>query len=125
MMACFAFREVMIIVQVAPKNRGLEEIGKSDLKPYQENMNDPYVTAYLKADVLPLTFVIGDGKEYNSEKEKYFNQLLEHNSNYIVFLRFFESRVQSVRSISSIWAPLGAYFPVVLAWRLIRERTSK
>jgi hypothetical protein len=105
MMACFAFREVMIFVQVAPKNRGVEEIGKSDLKPYQENMNVPYVTAYLKADVLPLTFVIGDGKEYNSEKEKYFNQLLEHNSNYIVFLRFFESRVQSVRSISSIWSP--------------------
>jgi hypothetical protein len=124
-MACFAFREVMIIVQVAPKNRGVEDIGKSDLKPYQENMNVPYVTAYLKADVLPLTFVIGDGKEYNSEKEKYFNQLLEQNSNYIVFLRFFESRVLSVRRpIFSICPPpLGSYFPVVLDWRLTRERT--
>ena len=103
----------MIIVQVAPKNRGLEEIGKSDLKPYQENMNDPYVTAYLNADVLPLTFVIGDGKEYNSEKEKYFNQVLEHNSNYIVFLRFFESRVQSVRSISSIWSLFSSLWVLI------------
>jgi hypothetical protein len=92
-MACFAFREVMIIVKDAPKNRRVEEIGKSDLKPYHANTKDPYVTAYLKAEALPLTFVIGDGKEYNSENETYFNQLLEHNSNYIVFLRFFESQV--------------------------------
>jgi hypothetical protein len=109
----------MIIVQIAPKNRNVEDIGKSDLKPYQENTKDPYVTAYLKADVLPLTFLIGDGKEYNSEKETYFNQFLEHNSNYIVFLRFFESQVLYV---FPLFCPLGAYFPLVRNWRLIRGR---
>jgi hypothetical protein len=118
-MACFAFREVMIIVQVAPKNRTVEEIGKGDLKPYHANTKDPYVTAYLKADVLPLTFLIGDGKEYNSEREKYFNQLLEHNSNYVVFLRFFESQVLYILPLFSL---LGVYFPVVLDWRLIRRK---
>ena len=70
-----------------------ENIKTSKLKRYQTNTQDPYITAYLKADVLPLTFVIGDGKVYSSEKEKYFNQPLEENSNYIVFLRFFESQV--------------------------------
>jgi hypothetical protein len=100
----------MIIVQVAPKNRTVEDIGKSDLKSYQENTKDPYVTAFLKVDVLPLTFVIGDGKEYNSEKETYFNQFLEHNSNYIVFLRFFESQVLNV-------FPL--FFPFPPPWKLI------
>ncbi|CAB4004016.1 receptor-type tyrosine- phosphatase epsilon-like, partial [Paramuricea clavata] len=83
-------KEVMIIVQVAPKIKKVEDIGRSDLKPYQQNISDPYVTAYLKADVLPLTFVIGDGMEYNSEKQRYANQPLEQNSSYIMFLRFFE-----------------------------------
>ncbi|CAB4042861.1 tenascin-like isoform X4, partial [Paramuricea clavata] len=86
-------REVMVIVQNAKMTSTLSEnIKTSDLKPYRENMNDPYITAYLKADVLPLTFVIGDGKEYNSEQEKYINQPLKLNSSYIVFLRFFESQ---------------------------------
>jgi hypothetical protein len=97
-MACFAFREVMIIVMDAPKNRRVEEIGRSDLKPYHADTKDPYVTAYLKTDVLPLTFVIGDGKEYNSEKEKYSNQPLKQNSSYIAFVRFFESQVNSVKT---------------------------
>jgi hypothetical protein len=97
-MACFVFREVMIIVKFAPKNRGVNEIGKSDLKQYHANTKDLYVTAYLKADDLPPTFVIGDGKEYNSEKEKYFNQPLKQNSSYIAFLRFFESQVNSVKT---------------------------
>ena len=88
----------MIIVKDAPKNRRVEEIGRSDLKPYHADTKDPYVTAYLKADVLPLTFVIGDGKEYNSEKEKYSNQPLKQNSSYIAFLRFFESQVNSVET---------------------------
>jgi hypothetical protein len=83
----------MIIVQVAPKINEVEDIGESDLKPYQANTQDPYVTAYLKADVLPLTFVIGDGMQYNSEKQRYSNQPLKQNSSYIVFLRFFESPV--------------------------------
>jgi hypothetical protein len=97
-MACFASREVMIIVQVAPKNKGVNKIGKSDLKQYHANTKDPYVTAYLKADVLPLTFVIGDGQEYNSGKENYFNQPLKQNSSYIAFLRFFENEVNSVKT---------------------------
>ena len=70
-----------------------ENLKTSDLKPYQRNIKGPYVTAYIKADVLPWTFVIGDGREYNSEAEKYFNPPLKHNSKYIVFLRFFENQV--------------------------------
>ena len=68
-----------------------ENLRANDLKPYQRNIKGPYVTAYIKADVLPLTFVIGDGWEYKSEDEKYFNQPLKQNSKYIVFLRFFEN----------------------------------
>ena len=84
----------MVIVQSAKSSSMLSEnLRTSDLKPYQANMNDPYVTAYLKADVLPLTFVIGDGKEYSTKKEKYVNQPLKQNSSYIVFLRYFENQV--------------------------------
>jgi hypothetical protein len=84
----------MVIVQIA-NNSSIpgKNFNTSDLKPYHENIKGPYVTAYLKAAVLPLTFVIGDGKEYNSEEEKYFNQPLQENTNYIVFLRFFENQV--------------------------------
>ncbi|CAB4004032.1 Hypothetical predicted protein [Paramuricea clavata] len=82
----------MVIVQNAKSSSVLSEnLRTSDLKPYQTNTKDPYVTAYLKADVLPLVFVIGDGKDYNSEKEKYSNKPLKQNSSYIVFLRYFES----------------------------------
>ena len=88
----------MIVVELTPKNRGVEKIGKRDLKPYHTNTKDPYVTAYLKAEVLPQTFVIGDGNEYNSEKQNYSNQPLEQNSSYIAFLRFFESQVNSVKT---------------------------
>jgi hypothetical protein len=85
----------MVIVQrVTSSQTPSENIRTSKLKPYQTSTQDPYITAYLKAaDVLPLTFVIGDGREYNSEKEKYFNQPLEQNSSYLVFLRFFENQV--------------------------------
>ena len=84
----------MVIVQNAKSSSiPSENLRTSDLKPYKTNIKDPYITAYLKADVLPLTFVIGDGKEYSSEKEKYFNQPLKQNSNYIVFLRYFENQV--------------------------------
>jgi hypothetical protein len=84
----------MVIVQVATKNREkVNNIRTSELDSYQGNTQEPYVTAYLKAGVLPLTFVIGDGKEYSFEKETYFNQPLKQNSSYIVFLRFFENRV--------------------------------
>ena len=87
-------REVMVIVQNAKRNpTPSEDIETNELRPYQENIRDPYVTAYLKADVLPLTFIIGDGKEYISEEEKYSNQPLQQNSSYIVFLRLFESQV--------------------------------
>jgi hypothetical protein len=84
----------MVIVQNAKSSSTpSENLRTSDLQPYKANINDPYVTAYLKTDVLPLTFVIGDGKEYNSEKEKYVNQPLKQNSSYILFLRFFENQV--------------------------------
>ncbi|CAB4021699.1 receptor-type tyrosine- phosphatase S [Paramuricea clavata] len=86
-------KEVMVIVQSASKNPTLSKyIRTTDLKPYQTNTHDPYATAYLKVNDLPLTFVIGDGKEYHSEKVTYLNQPLKQNSSYIVFLRFFESQ---------------------------------
>ena len=88
------FRDVLIIVQSAPNNpTSSGNLRTSDLKPYQKNIKDPYVTAYLKANVLPRTFVIGDGKKYNSEKETYLNQPLRQDSNYIVFVRFLENEV--------------------------------
>ena len=86
----------MVIVQKATSiSTPSEDIKTSELKPYQANKSDPYVTAYLKTDDLPLNFVIGDGKEYNSDEEKYVNLHLEQNSSYIVFLRFFESEVRN------------------------------
>ena len=88
----------MVIVQIASSNpASSEDIETNKLQPYRENKMGPYVTAYLKADLLPLTFVIGDGKEYNFEKEKYFNQPLKQDSGYIVFLRYFESKVNSIK----------------------------
>jgi hypothetical protein len=85
---------VFIVVQSAINNpTSSENLRTSHLKPYQTNTKGPYVTAYLKADVLPSMFVIGDSKEYNSGKEKYFNQPLKQNSSYIVFVRFFENQV--------------------------------
>ena len=89
----------MVIVQIASDNpKPVESLNASDLKPYEANTQDPYITAYLKTDALPLTFVIGDGKEYNSEKQKYFNQPLKQNSSYILFFRFFENQVNSVNT---------------------------
>ena len=88
----FVFRAVMVIIATEHRRR-VKRIRTNELKPYQANTKAPYITAYFKADVLPLTFVIGDGKEYNSEKEKYFNQPLKQNSSYFVFLRFFENQV--------------------------------
>ena len=88
----------MVTVQIATKTpTPVEDIKTRDLKPYQANTQDPYITAYLKADVLPLTFVIGDGKEYSSTNEKYVNKPLKQNSSYIVFLRFFEIEVNSMK----------------------------
>ncbi|XP_028399361.1 uncharacterized protein LOC114522811 [Dendronephthya gigantea] len=86
-------RQVMVIVQkAASSSLQSQNIETSKLKAYQANTQDPYVTAYLKTDDLPLMFVIGDGKEYNFKTEKYFNQPLTTNSSYIVFLRYFESQ---------------------------------
>jgi hypothetical protein len=89
------FREVMIIVQDVKTGQAANENSKtSEHKPYESNTQDPYIAAFLKTDVLPLTFFIGDGREYNSERENYFNQPLKKSSKYIVFLRFFENKVK-------------------------------
>ena len=85
---------IVIVQSVKSGQTPSENIKTSDLKPYQTNKQDPYITAYLKANVLPVTIAVGDGKEYNSEKQKYVNQPLKQNSNYVVFLRFFESQVK-------------------------------
>ena len=92
----------MVIVQIAQKTpTPVEYIQTNDLKPYESNTQNPYITAYFKADVLPKSkFVIGDGKEYNNFKaEKYINQPLEPNSSYTVFLRFFETMVNSISNL--------------------------
>ena len=84
----------MVIVQRATASQlQSENIDASKLKAYQTNTQDPYIAAYLNTEDLPLAFMIGDGKEYNSETGKYFNQHLTTNSSYIVFLRYFESQV--------------------------------
>jgi hypothetical protein len=94
MILCSLFREVMVIMQIAPEfPTPVENIETKDLKPFQDNTQDPYITAYFKADVLPLLFVIGDGKQFNFGNESYYNQPLKQNSSYIVFLRFFETNV--------------------------------
>ncbi|XP_028402428.1 receptor-type tyrosine-protein phosphatase S-like [Dendronephthya gigantea] len=86
-------QEVMIIVRTTENfSKPVEEIETSDLKPYQSNTQDPYITDYLKTDVLPSSFVIGDGKEYSYENGTYVNQPLQPNTSYNVFLRFFESQ---------------------------------
>ena len=85
----------MVIVQIAPKTpTPVENIQTNDLKPYQTDTQDPYIAAYFKADVLPLTFIIGDGKEYNFGNKRYYNHPLKQDSSYIVFLRFFETNVR-------------------------------
>ena len=84
----------MVIVESSIKSPiQSKNLRPSDLKPYQENIKGPYITSSIKADALPLMFVIGDGKEYNSKDQQYFNQPLQQNSNYIVFLIFFENQV--------------------------------
>jgi hypothetical protein len=88
----------MVIVQIAPEfPTPVEDIETNDLKPDQNNSQDPYITAYFKADVLPLLFVIGDGKQFNFGNESYYNQPLKQNSSYIVFLRFFETNVSFLK----------------------------
>ncbi|XP_028399357.1 uncharacterized protein LOC114522808 [Dendronephthya gigantea] len=87
-------REVLIIVQRATSSSQTpsEDIKTSKLRPYQSDTQDLYITAYLRADVLPLSFVIGDGKKYSYENVTYVNQPLQPNTSYNVFLRFFESQ---------------------------------
>ena len=73
-----------------------ENIKTTDLKPHQSEKNDPYITAYFKADMLPLTFIIGDGEK----RRNFSNQPLKQNSSYAVFLRFFESEVNTCPVLS-------------------------
>ena len=92
---------MVIVSPVTKDTTPSEDIETNRLKPYQRNTQDPYATAYLKTDLLPLTIVIGDGKEYNSDEEKYFNQPLKQNSGYVVFLRFLESKVRKKYGINT------------------------
>ena len=90
----------MVIVQIASKTpTPVENIQTNDLKPYQNNTHaDPYITAYFNTDNLPSKFVIGDGKEYEFKNRSYYNHPLRQNSSYIVFLRFFETKVNYVEN---------------------------
>ena len=107
---------MVIVRMVTSSQTASENIETSELKPYQSNnIQDPYITAYLEAKVTPLTFLIGDGKEYNSKTEKYFNQPLKQNSNYVVLLRYFESQVKILK-----------YFKIVVATSMCKnEKPSK
>ena len=104
----------MVIVQKATSiSTPSKDIKTNELKPYQAKTRDPYVTAYLKPDALPLSFVIGDGMKYDFDEKKYVNQPLEQNSSYIVFLRFFESQVNSVCECSTEFKQV---FGVINCW---------
>ena len=88
----------MVVVQITPKTpTPVEDIDTKDLKPYQTDSQNPYITAYFKTDILPLTLVIGDNREFIFENRKYHNYPLKQNSSYIVFLRFFETKVNTVK----------------------------
>ena len=88
----------MVIVQTARKNlKEVEYIKTKDLKPYQANTLDPYITAHFRRvdSRGPMRFVIGDGKQYEFSNKMYFNKPLEQNSSYVVFFRYFENKVNS------------------------------
>ena len=94
----FLFREVMVIVRIATKSpTSVEKIKTNDLKPYKTNTQDPYIVAYFKTNILPLTFEIGNGSEHYHNSQKYINQPLKQNTSYIVFLRFFENKVNLIK----------------------------
>ena len=88
----------MVIVQIGTKNpRPVEDVKTSELQRYRPNKMVPYIAAYFKIDSeTPSTFVIGDGKNYTFNDINYSNNPLKQNSSYIVFLRFFESEVNSM-----------------------------
>ena len=85
----------MVIVQSSRGyRRDVEDIKTSDLKPYQANTLDPYITAYSKINSRePLRFVVGDDKMYEYKNKKYLNKQLGRNSSYFVFFRYFENEV--------------------------------
>ena len=83
----------MVIIRSAKSSSRISEnIETTELKSYQTKTKDPYITAYLKADILPLTFIIGDGKEYNSESRNFINHPLNPDSSYTVLLSFLRVR---------------------------------
>ena len=85
----------MVIVQVyRRKPTPVSNITMSHLKNEKPNTQQPYITAYFKAEARNrLKFVIGTGGEYTYQNKKYVNQPLRPNTNYIVFLRFLENEV--------------------------------
>jgi hypothetical protein len=92
----------MVIVQIAPKTpTPVEDIQTNDLRPYQTDTQDPYVAAYFKANILPFTFIIGDGKEYKFKNKIYYNHLLKEGTSYIVFVRFFDTKVHFMEEKNS------------------------
>jgi hypothetical protein len=111
---------MMVIVESSMRSlTPSENLRANDLKPYKENTKGPYVTAYLKTDGIPSTFVIGDGREYNSEEEKYVNEPLKQNSTYIVFLRFFENQVNRIPhafTTKDVFAFRLAEFEIQIIW---------
>ncbi|XP_028402424.1 uncharacterized protein LOC114525361 [Dendronephthya gigantea] len=82
----------MVIVQSATSSpTPSENINTSKLEA-QADTEDSYITAHLKAEDLPLTFVIGDGKEYKYGNKTFINHVLQQNSSYIMFLKFIENQ---------------------------------
>ena len=90
----------MVIVQIATESSTpVEKILTNDLEAYKTNTQDPYIAAYFKTDSLSLTFGIGNGSEHYYNSQKYINEPLKQNSRYIVFLRFFEKKVNLIKGI--------------------------
>jgi hypothetical protein len=88
----------MVIVQIATKSpTGVQKILTNDLEAYKTNTQGPYIAAYFETNILPLTFEIGNGSEHYYNSQKYINQPLKQNTSYIVFLRFFENKVNLIK----------------------------
>ncbi|XP_028402584.1 receptor-type tyrosine-protein phosphatase F-like isoform X2 [Dendronephthya gigantea] len=99
-------KSVIIIVKIdSGETTPVENIKTNSLRSNKSTSDGkPYITAYLKSDVLPKMFVIGDGEKYNSKTEIYSNQPLTNNTKYIAFLRFFESEEYNNEYYSTAWS---------------------
>ena len=110
----FFFRFILIIVQAATTSTKISDAYQNnELRPFSTGASVPYVTARFSYNNLPNTFVVGDGGR--TSNKKYINQPLKANTEYILFVRFFETEVLFVFFISTILRP---FWLVVAQWSI-------